>query len=35
MLTDDAMVYPIATPTKFKYWTNPHNITFFPPAAPN
>ena len=33
MLTDAAIVYPIATPNKFKYWIHPHASTFFPPAA--
>lgn len=32
ILTDAAIVYPIATPNKFKYWMSPHSITFFPPA---
>lgn len=35
MLTDAAIVYPIATPNKFKYWINPHSMTLFPPETPN
>lgn len=27
MLIDDAMVYPMATPKRFKYWTEPHILT--------
>lgn len=33
MLTDAAMVYPIATPNRLRYWINPHNITLLPPAS--
>ena len=32
MLTDAAIVYPIAVPAKFRYWINPHIVTFLPPS---
>ena len=32
MLMEAAMVYPIATPNRFAYWTHPQNMTARPPA---
>uniref|UniRef100_A0A0A9EL22 Uncharacterized protein n=1 Tax=Arundo donax TaxID=35708 RepID=A0A0A9EL22_ARUDO len=31
MLMDDAMVYPMATPTRLAYWMTPQKVTFTPP----
>jgi hypothetical protein len=31
MLIDEAMVYPMATPTRLAYWITPQNTTLAPP----
>jgi hypothetical protein len=31
MLMEEAMVYPMATPTRFAYWMTPQKVTLTPP----